>query len=319
MLLICFTLYCFFLVFQDTYNSISLTGNEENNWKTGITFAVCWIIAVPKLYKEFVQASFYWRDYKLKGLYYWLASAWNWMEILCYISIIVLIPIGQYWLLKEGKRATYLSGLVALESLLLWCKVLYYLQPFRSTGPLVIIVSAIALDILPFLLLATCVMLGFTVAFFVLYRHYRYPEDPLNLHDVQQNPVPHHGQQQEDQLDDPSDVLFSFKDFGHTLFSVMRFLFGDFDSQVLFDAPLKGMAIFLFVLYMIIMTIILLNMMIAIMSDSFSRIKSNEETQFVKARAIAIDDVESMLSIRHEQQLRCPSLFLCHMFYCHGF
>ena len=261
-------------------------------------------MAVPKLYKEFVQASFYWRDYKWKGLYYWLRSAWNWMEILCYISIIVLIPITQYWLLKEGRRTTFLSALVALESLLLWCKVLYYLQPFRSTGPLVIIVSAIVWDILPFLLLAACVMLGFTIAFFVLYRHYRYLGEPSDGNE-----------RDEDQV---SDVLFAFDDFGRTTFSVMGFLFGDFDPQVLFAAPLKEMAIFLFVLYMIIMTIILLNMMIAIMSDSFSRIKSNEETQFVKARAAAIDDVESMLSNRHEKHLQYPSMFLCCMALCRG-
>lgn len=54
---------------------------------------------------------------------------------------------------------------------------------------------------------------------------------------------------------------------------------------------------------MILMVIILLNLLIAIMGDSFDKIKSTEETQFLKSRASAIDDLESMMSENMKKKL----------------
>lgn len=82
------------------------------------------------------------------------------------------------------------------------------------------------------------------------------------------------------------------------------YMLGDFDTSLLFsDSPVSIVPVLLFLLYMITMAIILLNLLIAIMGDSFARIKSTEDMQFLKARAGAIDDIESMMSNRRRRAI----------------
>lgn len=64
-----------------------------------------------------------------------------------------------------------MHGLVAALSILLWWNMLYYILPFRHTGPLVLIIQEIMKDMLVFIVLVVTVLAGFTVAFFVLFNH----------------------------------------------------------------------------------------------------------------------------------------------------
>lgn len=58
----------------------------------------------------------------------------------------------------------------------------------------------------------------------------------------------------------------------------------------------KILAIVLIVIFLAAVAIILLNLMIAIMGDSFNRVKTDEQTQFLKRRAQVIQDMEMGLS-----------------------
>lgn len=68
-------------------------------------------------------------------------------------------------------RREEVHGLVAGLSILLWWNMLYYILPFRHTGPLVLIIQEIMRDMSVFILLVITVLAGFTVAFFVLFNH----------------------------------------------------------------------------------------------------------------------------------------------------
>lgn len=52
----------------------------------------------------------------------------------------------------------------------------------------------------------------------------------------------------------------------------------------------------LFVSYTFTMVIVLLNLLIAIMSDSYDRVKSQDVAEFIKCRAMVIDDSEATMS-----------------------
>lgn len=54
---------------------------------------------------------------------------------------------------------------------------------------------------------------------------------------------------------------------------------------------------------MITIMIILLNLLIAIMGDTFDRVKGTEDTQFLLGRADVIDDVEAMLSQQEKDRI----------------
>lgn len=95
----------------------------------------------------------------------------------------------------------------------------------------------------------------------------------------------------------------SFKGLGLTMLTLFGYLLGDFDTGILLVGPAYAVTIFLYLFFMISMTIILLNLLIAIMGDSFDRIKNTEEMEFLMARAKAIDDLESMMSSRMLKKL----------------
>lgn len=94
----------------------------------------------------------------------------------------------------------------------------------------------------------------------------------------------------------------SFNGLGSTMLTLFGYLLGDFNTGVLLAGPGYEVKIFLFLFFMISMTIILLNLLIAIMGDSFDRIKNTEEMEFLMARAKAIDDLESMMSTRMKKK-----------------
>jgi len=49
-------------------------------------------------------------------------------------------------------------------------KVWYFFQPFRKTGSLVLLIANVLNDVVMFLVLAFIVLVGFALAFFVMYR-----------------------------------------------------------------------------------------------------------------------------------------------------
>lgn len=207
---------------------------------------------------------------------FWITSGWNWMEFTSYAAAIV-IPFAKD---DHHSDEITLSCIVAIASIMLWGKVLYYARAFFPTGPLVIMIGEIIQDILYFIALAFMVLFGFGVAFFVLY-HPLWADEPL-INDMDQETV--------------DELKLSFETLGQSLMTVFAFVLGDFDLKIIYNSPVPSLSIFLFVLYMIMMMIVLLNLLIAIMGDSFDRIKNSEETQFLRARASAIDDVEGKMS-----------------------
>jgi len=276
-----FSVYCFVLCTEGTYIiGQSEVEDEEETKLTIMTLLVSWILALPCLLREFRQCVMYIVNYKLRGCVFWLKSGWNLIELSSYLNLIIVVPLGQHFHLHEGKDTTRLSALVAIESLLLWSRVLFYARPFSKT-------------------------FGFALAFRVLYRHvecFRECEKPKHLQYMEPD----------NDITEPDAVTIEYLDsmhmafgtFRRSFFTVFGYTFGNFDMNVLYSAPEMVTATILFVLYMLIITIIFLNMLIALMSDKFARIHKNRRTRVIEARARAIDDIDSMLSYRRMKKLR---------------
>eukprot|EP00210_Caulerpa_lentillifera_P006591 g6296.t1 len=295
-----FTVYCFCLSADRTYVLQSKDGGrEETSLGTLISLIVCWLLACPCLFREICQCAQYICDYKLRGLLYWLQSAWNWMEVLSYINVVIIIPLGQFLLLTEGKKTSILSSFVAVESLLVWSRMLFYARPFTHTGPLVVTVSAICHEIAYFVSLALSVMFGFALAFLVLYRHVDVPKG-----DSEGNSLDCWSIYGEDEDDHLRSMHESFGTFKRSLFTVFSYTYGDFNLANLYNAPEPFTALTLFVLYVVILAIILMNMLIALMSEKFTRIYNHRRTKFIQARARAIEDIDSMLSTERRLELK---------------
>jgi len=242
------------------------------------------------------------KGHGLHGFVYWLKSAWNWLELFSYINVVFIIPFGQWMSLKEGSHRAILSALVAVESLLIWSRMLFYARPFDHTGPLVVTISAIVREICYYLILALCVMFGFALAFCVLYRHVEPKEDGTPDANMFSYDDAHNSEATDDEEDSTS-IHEAFGTFRRSFFTVFSYTFGDFEMDILYNAPEPVTALILFVLYVVIISIILLNMLIALMSEKFAQINEKRKTQVIEARARAIDDIDSMLSNSRRKEL----------------
>ncbi|GMH39374.1 hypothetical protein BSKO_07272 [Bryopsis sp. KO-2023] len=294
-MLLTFTVYTWMMGRSDWPRRRDMLRDPWGQIAIALLFASAFL-ALLNLLREFKQFFIQLQGTGWTGLKYWTKSAWNWVEVLTYILLIIIIPVVHF--AERPNDNVGLSTILAVASIMMWWKVLYYMRSFKRTGPLVIIIGNIIQDMATFLVLSFLVLFGFGVAFFVLYRHIRHADistEDLSLQD-------------EKELDN---IMTSFGDLPRTLATMFAFMLGDFDLEVIYNinrdgvpSPNKWTGVFFFVVYMFAMAVILLNLLIAVMGDSFDRIKNMEETEFLKARAMAIDDVETMLSEKKKRKIR---------------
>eukprot|EP00803_Ostreobium_quekettii_P000555 evm.model.scf_322.4 EVM.evm.TU.scf_322.4 scf_322:80745-87058(+) len=243
-------------------------------------------LAFTNFVRELKQIKTYIKEFpktKHEGLRVWLSSKWNVMEFMSYIFLVVVIPVLHLTAIDSANQVQ--SVAVGMATILVWWKMLYYFLGFKPTGPLVIMIFEIVKDIVFFLVVALGLLLGFGIAFFVLYRH-----DVLLAKD--------------DRSEETQFFLDQFESVDRSLFTMFGMMLGDFELTWFYDAQLAPWALILFVVYMVSMMIILLNLLIAIMGDTYDRVKDVEDVAFLHARATVIDDAESMLSEGKKAQLK---------------
>eukprot|EP00803_Ostreobium_quekettii_P000971 evm.model.scf_1652.1 EVM.evm.TU.scf_1652.1 scf_1652:9454-14514(+) len=255
-------------------------------------------MAIMNLIREAQQLITYAADYGFKGLWYWTNSHWNWVELVSYVLLVTVIP-PTHLLADDDCDSNRLSVYVAVEVILLWWKVLFFLQVFEPTAPMVIMVRAIVRDIRFFLVLAFSVMFGFSVAFYVIFRHNHHERKGLDA--MAEMAAGGLESDERAELAEMADDMFGT--LGRSMRTLYSTMLGEFDLDVMDVPHHSGVALTLYILYMITLMVILLNLLIAIMGNSFARIKQTEEEQFLCARAAAIDDVESMLSARRQREI----------------
>jgi len=197
-----------------------------------------------------------------------------------------LIPVFHVLAAVDTAFDRWLSGIVAVESILASIKVWYFAQPYQNTGALVLMINHIVRDCIAFLFLAFVVLFGFALALHVLFRGL-VEESSQNC-----SSDPCHVQE--------SDVIAGVDAFGSCEGSLAKLLFallGAFEPEVLrLSGSLSWLITAVFVAYLIAETIVLLNLLIAIVGDTFDRAKGNEEAHMLMMRAKFIDDREAALS-----------------------
>ena len=115
------------------------------------------------------------RQWQSLGISSALSSGWNLIDIsssLLFIAIVVLTAVGSpasphQFIPPELYYA--LLSMCAIDSVLLWSRVLHYACAFHATGPMVRMVIEIIKDMKYFLLLVACMAVGFGIAFYLLF------------------------------------------------------------------------------------------------------------------------------------------------------
>jgi hypothetical protein len=153
---------------------------------------------------------------------------------------------------------------LALALFLKWLGLLYFLQAFSATGPLVRMVFQIIVDMRHFMAILLVAVLASASSFYALLHH-------STRHDAHTHSA--------DYDDDDSNGIGSgsnnpFRGAGQTLFFMFKMLLlGDFDTDLFLLGEYVALLQVLFVSSMMLTLIILLNLLIALMSDSYERIQ----------------------------------------------
>ncbi|GMH40202.1 hypothetical protein BSKO_08106 [Bryopsis sp. KO-2023] len=194
-------------------------------------------------------------DYGWQWLQYW-----NLLDVATYtIQILTCYIYVTGW----NIRADWFSILLAMQCVFLFAKVQYFSRVFASAkSSLVDTLKVVISDVKWFLMFILLTLVSFALAFYILFR-------------------------QEEKVE--------FNRVWHSIVSMFSFMLGGFDFHVFFESRHAVAAVCFFVLYEFIMAIMLLNLLIAIMTDSYSKVMENEHLWNLCSKAQIIDELETTL------------------------
>lgn len=167
------------------------------------------------------------------------------------------------------------ANMEAITIILAFPKLLFYLRPFRRSGPLVKMVLKQFIDMKWFFLILTIVCMGCYFAFSVLMK--QAPKDvfPVDMTSLD----------------------------GVTLFmlGLMYLAMGDFASNfplgvTIQDSSSPALARMLMVFFFMLVTLVMFNLIIAIMADSYASIQENSAAEFQLEKAATIVEIESIMT-----------------------
>ncbi|EGD81237.1 Nudt9 protein [Salpingoeca rosetta] len=197
----------------------------------------------------------------------YFSNIWNWLDM-------ARAALTLSFCILHLQGDTQARTLLAYAVIVQWLRLLYFLLPFDSTGPLIIMILEILKDTYVFLIVLVTVVLGASNSLFVL------------LHHSSSGVASTSSFASADGFSDVALALFT---------SANMLLFGDYD-QTLFDDSSDGIsARVIFVAVMFVTLVILLNLLIAILSDSYERVQDRSAMELTLAKAQILDDQQFLL------------------------
>eukprot|EP01038_Epipyxis_sp_PR26KG_P012448 gene12448-16696_t len=172
---------------------------------------------------------------------YFSTSNWKGINVITFM----LVFLGTCTRLHYQVETVASSGFLCVGTIFVYFRILYYLQAYESTGPLVAMIFVIAYGIRHFLLVLFIVNFGFSIAFWQI----SYP-----------------------------DFSLPFGTIANSLMSSFQNILGNYTLD--FGGPNEQLGIVLWVAFVMIVSILMLNLLIAIMADSYSEVRAKGLAQW---------------------------------------
>ena len=198
----------------------------------------------------------------------YLGDIWNALDfVVVTTNVLANILRLAFW------RDTVASKVfLCLTAVVGYFNILYYLRAFEATGPLVSMILKISQDMMYLIMVVMIVLVGFSQAFWVV------SEDDAEL---------------------------PFGTIEASLLNSFVFMLGGFDPSAFQTTYLAHFAVALSCIYMLIVSILLLNLLIALMGDSYGSVKEKGLAQWKLEQAQIITEMQGSMS---DKERNCTSV-----------
>jgi len=201
--------------------------------------------------------------------------------------VMVLITLGMHTgFLGITTRHELTVPVASTAVFLMWFKLFAFMRAFERLGALIRMIEVIVVDILPFLGILVVVMVASAYVFYLLF--YRYvsfgdPDEPQNIYARQEG--------------EPL-VL----GWNAALFSQFTLMLGDFSTELLEKSPYPRLVKVVFIMVMLFVNTVCLNLLIAIMGDSYDKVQENAFLEYRREMARVLMEIEIMMTKKERER-----------------
>ncbi|KAK2177712.1 hypothetical protein NP493_583g02067 [Ridgeia piscesae] len=206
---------------------------------------------------------------------------WNIFDWICYTLLFVsllthIIDVSTH----TTFRARVHVRIMAITIILLWLRLMKNLRAFTKLGPFIVMLGHMTADVAMFLCLYIQFFIPFACAFWMVFGGTRIPEEALNFQNASDFSMSVAG------LGTPGSLMFS-------LFRLTLVDDYDFDGMKQIDSV---MCYILVGAWLALSAILMLNLLIALLTDTFHRVYDNAKANAIMQKAIFILSIEDRLS-----------------------
>lgn len=199
-------------------------------------------------------------------------SPWNYMDLGLNVLMMTLFVLH----LTRVNYQVFVT-LVAMEVLLLSLRLLYFCMAYEHFGALVRMVMIVIRDMRFFFLLLIFLLFSFALTFSILLSNERRRPDA-----------------------EAASATQSFATVENAILQLFTMMMGDVEYSTLYeilqlDTVVSKLAVTLACVYALLVLIVLVNMLIAIVDETYSSVKRSEQDQILRNKAMIIDEIESTL------------------------
>jgi Ion transport protein len=196
---------------------------------------------------------------EFKEMYYekwsWCYEAWNWMDITSYSLVYADVIVQRCSDHNHPAHSKAANVINAIAAVLLWFKLLHYMRPYKATGVLVSMIFKILMKLIPFMAVLAITVIGFATAFYSV----------LNTDKASSN----------------YNSALKYNTVGDALRASFSYMLGSYELAVLDVGPSDVMLSILWAVFSVIVSILLINLLIAIISYNFEKLYETSEHSYM--------------------------------------
>ncbi|KAM6163757.1 transient receptor potential cation channel subfamily V member 2 [Rhynchocyon petersi] len=235
------------------------------------------LILLGGLYLLLGQLWYFWR----RHLFIWISFVDSYFEVLfLFQALLTVLSQVLCFLAIEWYLPLLVSSLV-----LGWLNLLYYTRGFQHTGIYSVMIQKVILrDLLRFLLVYFVFLFGFAVALVSLSRETQNPKTPTS----NATDAAHHGPGLEDKEGD----VAPYGGILDASLELFKFTIGMGELAFQEQLHFRGVVLLLLLAYVLLTYILLLNMLIALMSETVNHVATDSWSIWKLQKAISVLEME---------------------------